>query len=593
MRAKGRTGNRVCMTNKRRPADMMQTIDILQLPTLDSSPQWRPEEVRLMHLLRHIALKAATIFAAASVAAGAQAYKVTNILSDGSVPAVATDANFKNPWAISASGNFWISAAGTGFNYVVPASGTIAFKVIVPTAAAPNTAPGLPAGSVTTAGSVGMNLTNGTKASFIFSTLDGTISGWNSRLGTANAISTVMINNSAAGASYPGLALLNIATAGVTSKSYLLAANFGTGNGIEVYDSTFAPTKLAGSFTDPNLPAGYAPFGIHIIGTQIFVTYALRTTTRPFLSVNGAGNGIVDVYDNTGTLVSRVASNGNLNAPWGVAYAPANFGIFSNDLLIGNFGDGIINAYDPKTFAFLGQLMDSNGKALKYASLWELLPGGTTVTGTTAVSSGDTSTVYFTAGLESEQHGLLGGIASGTTTGAKPTFGFSSSAGAATVTAGSNTQITLSSVSVNGFTGNVVFGCNGLPTGSTCSFSQPVAAVGASAPNLTTVTITTTKATAALHPFGKPGTATGIALATLMPFAFLLGMRRNRLATIRLFSFGLILAASAAVMGGCSDSATPATTTTSTATPAGTSNVTITAVSDTITQQAALALTVK
>jgi hypothetical protein len=166
-----------------------------------------------------LAVRFATLTLAAtslSLLAAAQtsgAYKVTNILSDGSVPATLTDSNFINPWAISDSGTWWISTAGTGYNYVVSTVPAIAFKVIVPAAAAPNTANGFPAGSATTAGAVGMILPNATKASFLFSTLDGSISGWNSKLGTANALSQVVINNSSTDASYPGLAIINTGTA--------------------------------------------------------------------------------------------------------------------------------------------------------------------------------------------------------------------------------------------------------------------------------------------------------------------------------------------------------------------------------------------
>jgi uncharacterized protein (TIGR03118 family) len=547
-----------------------------------------------MQLLRNLVVRTAAVLAIAT-AASAQSYKVTNLVSDGSVPAVTTDANFKNPWAISTSGTFWISTANTGFNYVIPATtSAISFKVIVPTAAAPNTAPGLPAGSVTTGGAVGMLLSNATKASFIFSTLDGTISGWNSKLGTANAISTIMVNNSSAGASYPGLAILNIATAGVTSSSYILAPNFGTGNAVEVYDSSFVRTKLAGSFTDPNLPAGYAPYSIHVLGTQVFVAYALRTTTTPYLSVNGVGNGIVDVYDNTGTFVSRVASNGNLNAPWGVAYAPANFGIFSNDLLIGNFGDGIINVFDPKSFAYLGQLVDSTGKQLQYAALWELLTGGTAVTGTTAVGGGDTSSVYFTAGLASEQHGLLGAISNGVTTGATPTFGFSVANPALSTTVGGSVLATLQFVPVNGFSGgSVAVTCTGLPTGVSCI---PPAPISVSSTTPTPVQMSLTTGPVATHAFMKPHTSTalgGITVAFLLPFVSLLGFSRSRSITAtrasRILGMALLVAASAAIAGGCSSgSSAPVSTAT-----AGTSTVTITATSGSITQKTSVVLTIK
>jgi len=533
--------------------------------------------------------------AVASQTAGAQAYKVTNLISDGSVPAAVTDANFINPWAISSSGTWWISAQGTGYNYVVTsATGAINFKVIVPNASGLATATGLPAGSVTTGGAVGMLLSNGTKASFLFSTLDGTIAGWNSKLGTANAVSLVAINNSAAGASYPGLAILNIVTNGATSASYILAPNFGTGNKIEVYDSSFQPTHLAGSFTDPSLPAGYSPFSVHVLNGQVYVAYTQRTAAAPYQPVGGPGVGIVDAFDQNGNFVTRVVTGGNLNAPWGVAFAPANFGIFSNDLLIGNFGDGIINVYDPKTFAYLGQLMDSTGKALAYASLWELLTGGTTVLGTTAVSGGDPATVYFTAGLAGEKHGLFANIANTTTAGSASTFGFSTSASAISVTAGSSATATISVAPANGFAGTVTMKCTGLPIGATCSFSPASLAVLATAPSTATVTIQTTKQTGAMKPLLLQHGSSGIVAAMLLPFAGMLALRRRRsvsraMRSLQLLGVLVISLAAGSLVTGCADNSTFSPP----GTPAGTSNVVVTATSGSVTQQSTIALTVK
>ena len=214
---------------------------------------------------------------------------------------------------------------------------------------------------------------NSTKASFLFSTLDGTISGWNSKLGNrphTPAISLIAVNNNAAGASYTGMAIINNA-----AGSFLVVPNFGTANKIEVYDSTFKPAILSGgTFTDPTLPSTYSPYGVHLIGSSVYVTYAVRSATAPFTPVGGLGNGIVSVFDTTGKYINRIVTGGNLNIPWGVAIAPANFGIFSNDLLIGNFGNGLINVYNPTTFAYLGQLTDGTGKPLTYATLWEPPP---------------------------------------------------------------------------------------------------------------------------------------------------------------------------------------------------------------------------
>ncbi|CAN5724599.1 hypothetical protein BH10ACI4_BH10ACI4_19260 [soil metagenome] len=539
-------------------------------------------------------LSAASILSVVPASAQiAGTYTVTNIISDGSVPAATVDANFINPWAASASPNWWISAQGTGFNYVVAPAGTIPFKVIVPAASGLTTATGLPAGSVTTAGTTGMILPNGTKASFIFSTLDGTISGWNSKLGTANAISQIVVNK--AGASYPGLAIVNTAT-----TSFLLAANFGAGNGIDVFDSNFQPAKLAGSFTDPSLPANYAPFSIHVIGSQVFVAYAVRTAAAPFRSVNALGNGIVSIFDTTGNFVARAVTGGNLNSPWGVAIAPTGFGVFGGSLLIGNFGNGLINAYDPKTFAYRGQLSDGTGKPLTYASLWELLPGATTVGNTTTVSAGDPNTVYFTAGLTGEVHGLFASIANNPTATGTPTFGFSSSAATASVAAGSSATAIISVAPTNNFSGTVTLACSsGLPTGATCNFSPAQLTVSPSSSATATLTIQTTKASAALQPgfFNKHGVA-GISYALLLPFASVLlfvrrrsGVASNSKSNLpRLLGVAMLLIASAGFVTGCSSYTAPTPTP---STPAGVSNITVLATSGTITQQISVALTVQ
>lgn len=537
-----------------------------------------------LHLLAALSLLAV----APLPSAHAQAYKVTNLVSDGSVPAITQDPSFLNPWGISVSGTWWISTADTGLNFVVPsATDTVAFKVIVPSASGASTG-GLPAGSVTTSGASGMILSNGAKASFLFSTLDGTISGWNGKLGIVNAVSLIAINNSAAGASYPGLALLNVNS----TTSYILAPNFGKTPGIEVYDSTFKPAKLAGSFTDPNLPTGYAPFSIHILNGQVWVAYALQTASAPFLTVNGAGNGLVDVFDNAGNFLTRAVTGGNLDAPWGVAFAPKNFGIFSGDLLIGNFGDGMINVYDPKTFAFLGQLMDSTGKPLTYLSLWDLLPGGTPVGNSTAVSGGDTSTVYFTAGLAGEQHGLLGAISNATVSGAAPTFGFSASESEATLASGGSTQATLSVAPVNGFSGTVTLSCSsGLPAGASCSFSPSSLNVAANAPAISQLTITTTKSAMSVAPALHRRNTAVFSLAVLLPFSALFLVRRRR----SLLGRGLLGPLAAVILSlgvavtiaGCGDSSS------SRATPSGQSTVTVTAAGGGTSQQTTIAMVVK
>jgi len=528
-----------------------------------------------------VAVLATALFAILPVCSApaqvAGAYKVTNLISDGSVPATVTDSSFLNPWAMSVSATWWISTANTGLNYVVSSTtSTVSFKVVVPPAS--GTGNGLPAGDVTTAGSTGLILPNGTKASFLFSTLDGTISGWNSKLGTAGAIAQIAINNGSAGASYPGLALLNTATA-----SFLLVPNFGTGNTIEVYDSNFKPAKLTGNFTDPALPSGYAPFSIHILNNQIFVAYALRTTSAPYRTVDAVGNGVVDVFDLNGNFISRVATGGQLDSPWGVAIAPAKFGPFGGAILIGNFGNGLINAYDPKTYGYLGQLTDSTGKPLAYASLWELLPGGTAITNSTSVSGGDTSTVYFTAGLANEAHGLLGAIANDTSAGT-PTFAMTVGNPTLTIADGASATTAVSLAPVYGFNGVTTLACSGLPAGATCTFGAPLLTSSGTAPAVTTLTIQTTKKMAATRTPSRTGLGT-VAVALLFPLGTFVGLRRRMLKS-GIFAFVVCAAVGAAgLIAGCGDNTA--------FTPTGTSQVTVTATSGSATQSSTIGLTVQ
>ena len=547
---------------------------------------------------RVLPLAAAAILLGSFAASPLQAqiagtYTVTNLVSDGSVPATTIDANFINPWAISASGTWWINTAGTGFSYIVPGNtalstfGTINGKVGVPPASGLTTATGLPAGIVTTGGATGMIMPapNSAKASFLFSTLDGTISAWNSKLTTAaGTLTTTLINNSAAGASYPGITIYNTAT-----TSVILAANFGAGRSIEAYDSTFAPTHLAGSFTDPNLPSNYAPFSIHILNGKIYVAYTTRGANNQ--PAGGPGVGILDVFDTTGAFVARAITGGNLNDPWGVAIAPTGFGIFGGSLLVGNFGDGHINAYDPTTFAFKGQLADGTGKALSYPSLWELLPGGTIPPNGTA-SGGDTSTVYFTAGLANEAHGLFAGIANSTSATGSANFGFSTGDKALTIPAGTSGQTIISVAPTNNFSGTVNLACTGLPANSTCLFTPASITASAAAPSTATLIITTTKGSARLIPYLRGAHTTTITAALLLPFASILAFYRRRsplsASPLRLLSMGIMLA-TLGLIAGCSSNSPAATP----PTPTGTSQVTVTATSGAITQSTTIAVTVQ
>ena len=525
-------------------------------------------------------------------------YAVTNLVSDGSVAATITDPNFINPWGVTNS-TFWINTQATGLDYVVsptnfppftpPATPAFAFKVIIPAATGGTTATGSPTGAASTGAATGFLLPapNSTKATFLFASLDGIITGWNSKLGTTGPpvpVTQVVVNNSAAGAVYTSLAVITN-----TNGSYLVAANFGKGADVEVYDSTFAPAKLAGSFTDPSLPVGYVPYSVHAIGTQVYVAYALRATTGgPTVA---AGNGMVDIFDTSGNFVSRAVSpGGNLNAPWGVAVAPSTFGVFANDLLIGNFGDGVINVYDPKTFAFLGQLADGTGKTITNASLWEIFFGLTAATSTTPSNQ---NTLYFTAGLAQEKHGLLGAVNTNPTATGTATYGFSASSTNLTVSDGSTATAVVSAVPTNNFSGTVALACTGLPLAAKCSFSPASLTVSASAPATSTVTISTVKPTAALQPIILRGAATaGITAAFVLPFGAFLAFSRRRSPgqqrSLRLLTLLGVLMVSAGFIAGCSNTSNAVPST-----PTGSSQVTIKATSGTTTQTTVVNLTVQ
>ncbi|MDM7913663.1 MAG: TIGR03118 family protein, partial [Candidatus Eisenbacteria bacterium] len=246
----------------------------------------------------------------------------------------------------------------------------------------------------------GFELGAGNPARFLFATEDGTISGWSPGVDPTRAI--LMVDNSAADAVYKGLALASRA-----GNPTLYAADFHNGR-IDAFDTNFDPVLLPGTFADPNLPAGFAPFNIHAIGGVLIVTFAVADADGHD-DVPGPGNGLVDVFDLDGGLMQRLITQGQLNSPWGLARAPADFGQFSNDLLVGNFGDGRINAFDPGTGAFHGTLADSLGADLVTEGLWGLIFGN-------GGNGGATNTLYVTAGIsgggEVEDHGLFAKIES-------------------------------------------------------------------------------------------------------------------------------------------------------------------------------------
>ena len=351
----------------------------------------------------------------------ATGYWVHNLVADASSTAKADfyDSRMVNPWGnvASATSPFWVCDNGTGLSTIYTVSPTNTTPLGTPNATTMPTVPGAGGAKGGSCSGIVANTAPATTpptfpvtapgkspvaASFIFVTEDGVLSAW---AGGADATQAFVEVDNSKTAVYKGLALLT------TPAPQLYAANFRAGT-IDVFDANFKPVTLAsGAFTDNQIAAGFAPFNIWPIGGKLYVAYAKQDSAK-MDDVAGAGNGYVDVYDGAGNLLQRLLSGAPgffgapgapLNSPWGMALAPATFGAFANDLLVGNFGDGKINAFNPTTGAFAGALADASGNPIVIPGLWALVFGN-------AGSGGDKDTLYFTAGAGGEQHGLLGSI---------------------------------------------------------------------------------------------------------------------------------------------------------------------------------------
>jgi uncharacterized protein (TIGR03118 family) len=326
------------------------------------------------------------------------AYAMTNLVVDSNaagnpVHGAFADANLVNAWgvAFNPAAFVWVNDAGTNKSTLYDGTGVPQSLVVsVPPGGAGAATPtgivynGGPAFEVTQGGARGASL-------FIFAGLAGTISGWSPGVNPTNAVTVV--DDGASGAAYTGLAL---------AGSSLYAADFRHGT-VNVFDGTFARTVLAGAFVDPGLPAGYAPFGLQAIGSQVLVAYAQRDASGRG-ATTGAGLGIVDAFTTSGTFVKRlVDAGGALNAPWGMAMAPAGFGSFSGALLVANTGDGRIDAFDPATGALLGTLSTAGGAALAIDGLHGIAFGNN-------LNGQPATTLFFAAGPGGGAHGLYGRI---------------------------------------------------------------------------------------------------------------------------------------------------------------------------------------
>jgi uncharacterized protein (TIGR03118 family) len=338
-------------------------------------------------------------------------YVQTNLVSDIPGLAAHTDPNLKNPWGTSVGPNtpIWASDNHAGVTTLYDGAGNPQPKVVAipapPSAGAG--AVGAPTGQAfntlsnsSTDFVISKNGASG-PAFFLFATEDGTIAGWNPNVDPTNAV--IAVDNSTAtdaagdvGANYKGLALVN-----TPNGKFLYATSFRFGR-VDVFDNQF---NLVNSFTDPTVPAGFAPFGIHNIGGNLYVTFAKQgpgkndDAARP-------GNGFVDVFAPNGDLLQRLVSRGRLDSPWALTMAPSSFGAFGGDILVGNFGDGHINAYDPVTGRFQGELMRPDGGPITIDGLWGLRFAPTAL-------NAITNALYFTAGLNHEADGLFGTLTPG------------------------------------------------------------------------------------------------------------------------------------------------------------------------------------
>jgi uncharacterized protein (TIGR03118 family) len=322
-------------------------------------------------------------------------FRVTNLVSDGSVPAAHVDANLKNPWGVAFNprGFVWVADNGSQHATLYDGNGVPQSLVV-----------SIPAGSSGDANPTGI-VFNGTAdfvvsqsgksgpAVFIFAGEGGTLTAWSP---TVNATSAITVFDSGGTAVYKGLAI-----ASSNGANFLYAADFHN-NRIDVFDRTFTKIVLPGAFQDPTLPAGFAPFGIQAIDSTIFVSYAMQDAAKHD-DVPGAGLGVIDMFTTSGQFIRRFITGGPLNAPWGMARAPRDFGPFGDAMLVGNFGDGTINAFDPNSGAFVGTLRHDDGAAIVEPGLWGIAFGN-------GLNDQPTNTLFFAAGPNDEADGVYGRI---------------------------------------------------------------------------------------------------------------------------------------------------------------------------------------
>ncbi|HEY0078124.1 MAG TPA: TIGR03118 family protein [Pyrinomonadaceae bacterium] len=335
-----------------------------------------------------------------SQSAAATPYRQTNLVSDWPGIALIEDPLLVNPWGISmtATSPFWIANTGTSTSTLYRGDVGGAPLIRNPGLSSIKIEGGLPTGTVanTTSDFVVTSGSASGAARFIFASLSGNITAWNPNVPAAGSTTAIIV------ATHTGHVYTGLAIGTSNSNNYLYAADVANGK-IDVFDKNFALTTLAGSFTDPALPAGYRPFNIQNLGGKLYVAYALVNPSTG-QTLPGAGNGIVSRFNTDGTFDARLVTGGTLSAPWGMVIAPASFGTYGGALLVGNFDEqGHINAFNSTTGAHLGTLTDESGQPVENDHLWALTFGN-------GGNGGDPNTLYFTAGIGNEQHGLFGSL---------------------------------------------------------------------------------------------------------------------------------------------------------------------------------------
>jgi len=362
----------------------------------------------MISMARSLSIASLSLFSLATIVSAQQHYKQTNLISNIPGMAATTDPNLVNPWGLSRGSTtpWWVSDNGAGVSTLYTGAGVAASLVVtIPSGDPTSNSPGNPTGQVFN-GTTDFQVTPNNPARFIFATEDGTISGWNPTV--TGTMAKIMVNTHGASA-FKGMTIATVKRPDGSLANQLYVADFKQGR-VEMYDANFHRMGLSeDAFQDDRVPDGYAPFNVQNLGGNIYVSFAQQDSQKHD-DVPGAGHGYVDVFTTTGHLLLRLQHGNWFNSPWGITQAPSDFGLFSHDLLVGQFGSGQILVFNSTNGAFRGPLTDATDKAITIDGLWDIAFGSGIPNASGVASSGPATTLFFTAGLNDEQDGLFGTI---------------------------------------------------------------------------------------------------------------------------------------------------------------------------------------